>query len=140
MKKCKRCKVLKNIKEFCHKQASKDKLDYWCKECHKKYEELNKEKIAKRHRKTNGKRYWENLEESRKKARECYAKNKSSQWRLRFEILKRDSFTCQYCGRKAPDVELHVDHKYPKSKGGLSIKGNYITACMECNIGKSDIF
>ena len=24
--------------------------------------------------------------------------------KLRFEVFKRDSFTCQYCGRKAPDI------------------------------------
>lgn len=30
--------------------------------------------------------------------------------KLRFEVFKRDKFTCQYCGAKAPDVVLHVDH------------------------------
>jgi hypothetical protein len=24
--------------------------------------------------------------------------------RTRFEVFKRDEFTCQYCGRKSPDV------------------------------------
>lgn len=36
--------------------------------------------------------------------------------RTRFRILERDNFTCQYCGNKAPDVILHVDHKIPFSK------------------------
>ena len=45
------------------------------------------------------------------------ARNKLSQ-RLRFEVFKRDSFTCQYCGRKAPDVLLEADHIEPVSKGG----------------------
>ena len=30
--------------------------------------------------------------------------------KMRFEVFKRDKFTCQYCGRKAPDVILEVDH------------------------------
>lgn len=39
---------------------------------------------------------------------------------LRFEVFKRDSFTCQYCGRSAPEVVLEVDHIVPVSKGGTN--------------------
>jgi hypothetical protein len=59
--------------------------------------------------------------------------------KVRFEVFKRDSFTCQYCGAQAPDVILHVDHIHPVSKGGLSDVLNLITACNNCNYGKSDI-
>jgi hypothetical protein len=55
---------------------------------------------------------------------------------LRFKILKRDKFTCQYCGRKAPEVVLHVDHKIPKSKGGTKSESNLVAACFDCNMGK----
>jgi len=67
-------------------------------------------------------------------------RNKSNKRRLklRFEILKRDNFTCQYCGRKSPEVILEIDHIYPKSKGGLDKAENYITACSDCNVGKGD--
>lgn len=54
----------------------------------------------------------------------------------RFRILERDNFTCQYCGRKAPEVTLEVDHITPTSKGGKNIATNLITACMSCNRGK----
>lgn len=57
--------------------------------------------------------------------------------RLRFETLKRDGFACQYCGRKAPNVTLHVDHIIPVAKGGSNAAGNLITACEECNLGKN---
>ena len=57
--------------------------------------------------------------------------------RKRFEILKRDLFTCQYCGGAAPDVELHVDHIHPVSKGGANNKFNLVTACKACNLAKS---
>jgi hypothetical protein len=54
----------------------------------------------------------------------------------RFKILERDNFTCQYCGRKAPEVILEVDHITPTSKGGEDIATNMITACRDCNRGK----
>lgn len=58
---------------------------------------------------------------------------------LRFRVLQRDEFRCQYCGG-TPDkgYELHVDHILPRSKGGKTELENLITACRECNIGKSD--
>ena len=60
-------------------------------------------------------------------------------YKLRFEILKRDNFTCQYCGKSQKDgATLHVDHIKPFSKGGRTIPENLVTACFECNIGKSD--
>lgn len=59
--------------------------------------------------------------------------------RLRFEVFKRDSFACQYCGAQAPAVLLHVDHIQPRSKDGTSDLTNLITACESCNLGKSNI-
>jgi hypothetical protein len=56
--------------------------------------------------------------------------------KLRFEVFKRDSFTCQYCGRAAPDVVLHVDHINPVAGGGESDILNLITSCLDCNLGK----
>ena len=56
--------------------------------------------------------------------------------RLRFDILKRDNFTCQYCGKKSPDVELEVDHIEPYSKTEDSSPENLITSCKDCNRGK----
>ncbi|MEK0338211.1 MAG: HNH endonuclease, partial [Nitrosopumilus sp.] len=56
--------------------------------------------------------------------------------KLRFEIFKRDEFTCQYCGRKSPEVILEVDHIIPKSKDGTDEKENLTTSCFECNRGK----
>lgn len=58
--------------------------------------------------------------------------------RVRFEVFKRDRFTCQYCGRKAPDVILHADHVTPRAAGGGDDILNLVTSCRECNLGKSD--
>ena len=56
--------------------------------------------------------------------------------KIRFEVFKRDSFTCQYCGAKAPDVLLHVDHIIAVANGGTNEITNLITSCSACNSGK----
>jgi 5-methylcytosine-specific restriction endonuclease McrA len=58
---------------------------------------------------------------------------------LRFSVFRRDSFTCQYCGRRAPSVPLHVDDIVPWSSGGKTEFSNLRTACSVCNLGKSDL-
>ena len=58
--------------------------------------------------------------------------------KTRFEVFKRDGFTCQYCGKTPPTVILEVDHIDPKSNGGSDNTINLITACFDCNRGKSD--
>lgn len=57
--------------------------------------------------------------------------------RLRFEILRRDNYTCRYCGAKAPDVALQVDHVTPVALGGSDEPTNLVTSCTECNSGKA---
>jgi hypothetical protein len=59
--------------------------------------------------------------------------------RLRFEILRRDGMTCRYCGAKAPDVVLTVDHVIPVTLGGGDEPNNLVTACADCNSGKSSV-
>lgn len=56
---------------------------------------------------------------------------------LRFEVFQRDRHTCQYCGRRAPYVELEVDHLIPVARGGTDAVENLITSCRECNSRKS---
>ena len=56
--------------------------------------------------------------------------------KLRFEVLNRDNFACQYCGRRAPDVVLHVDHVHPVAEGGTNDLSNLRAACQPCNSGK----
>jgi hypothetical protein len=63
-------------------------------------------------------------------------KRKGISKKIRFEVFKRDSFRCVYCGRSAPEVILHIDHVQPHSKGGPDDIFNYVTACEDCNRGK----
>ena len=65
-------------------------------------------------------------------------KRKGLSQKTRFEVFKRDQFTCQYCGRKAPDVVLQVDHIVPVAEGGKNDILNLVTSCVDCNSGKRD--
>jgi hypothetical protein len=57
---------------------------------------------------------------------------------LRFAVLRRDGFRCAYCGRGEPDgVRLHIDHLEPVARGGRTDLDNLVTACADCNLGKS---
>lgn len=58
--------------------------------------------------------------------------------KIRFNVFKRDGFCCQYCGSKPPTVVLEIDHIHPVSGGGDNAADNLITACFDCNRGKSD--
>lgn len=66
------------------------------------------------------------------------AKRKAISKKTRFEVFKRDSFTCQYCGKSVPEVILNVDHIRPVIHGGDNDVLNLITACFDCNSGKGD--
>ena len=79
---------------------------------------------------------YENTEPIEQERIDCLPKRKTISKSLRYDVLKRDSFTCQYCGRSAPEVQLHVDHIVPVSKGGQNDISNLITACQDCNLGK----
>lgn len=57
--------------------------------------------------------------------------------RMRFEIMRRDNHTCRYCGASAPDVKLTVDHVVPQALGGGDEPANLVTACKDCNAGKT---
>lgn len=57
--------------------------------------------------------------------------------RLRYEVLRRDNHACRYCGRTAPEVKLTIDHVVPVALGGSDEPSNLVTACQECNSGKS---
>ncbi len=54
----------------------------------------------------------------------------------RFEVFKRNSFVCQYCGNKPPSVVLEVDHILAVANGGSNDCHNLITSCFDCNRGK----
>lgn len=75
----------------------------------------------------NGKKYNETSKRERKYMTD----------QMRYDVLKRDDFTCQKCGATAKDgAKLHVDHIVPVYKGGKTTMSNLQTLCDRCNIGK----
>lgn len=62
--------------------------------------------------------------------------------RLRFIVMRRDSFKCKACGSspaRGDQVTLVVDHVLPWSKGGETVLDNLQTLCELCNHGKGDL-
>lgn len=49
----------------------------------------------------------------------------------RREILRRDNYTCQYCGKHGSD--LTIDHVIPRRLGGGKTWTNVVAACPACN-------
>lgn len=56
--------------------------------------------------------------------------------RLRFFVLERDGFKCQYCGATGEGIRLQVDHRVSRADGGSDDPSNLVTACAACNHGK----
>lgn len=54
---------------------------------------------------------------------------------FKISILERDGYTCHYCGSYGDTI----DHKTPRSKGGLSTPSNCICSCKKCNFDKRDM-
>jgi hypothetical protein len=58
--------------------------------------------------------------------------------KVRMQVLKRDNRRCRICGRRPDDhtdLELHVHHIRPWSKGGVTDIANLITLCHTCHKG-----
>lgn len=55
---------------------------------------------------------------------------------VRIRVMKRDRFTCVYCGTTGAESELEIDHVHPVSKGGSHHISNLVTACRKCNQAK----
>jgi 5-methylcytosine-specific restriction endonuclease McrA len=60
----------------------------------------------------------------------------------RATVLKRDGYTCMYCGVKKSGGELTLDHIIPKSKfrngENPTFYENVTTSCKPCNAKKAD--
>ena len=56
----------------------------------------------------------------------------------RKNILKRDNYTCQYCGIVCKNIT--IDHIIPKDKKGADTWTNLVSACSHCNLKKGNQF
>ncbi len=57
----------------------------------------------------------------------------------RQNLLLRDKFRCQYCGKllKNPK-DRTIDHVIPKSRGGKTVWTNVVLCCKKCNLKKGN--
>lgn len=55
--------------------------------------------------------------------------------KYRDKVFERDNYQCQYCGS---ENNLTIDHIKPRSRGGLDIPSNLVTACFKCNLIKNN--
>lgn len=62
---------------------------------------------------------------------------KAMRW-SRMKVLKRDRYTCQYCGAQPGNSSLTIDHVLPQSRGGTSTWENTVACCGPCNGRKGD--
>jgi 5-methylcytosine-specific restriction endonuclease McrA len=55
----------------------------------------------------------------------------------RINVMTRDKFTCQYCGKQLPMRDLNYDHVIPRIQGGETEWENIVTSCYPCNDRKA---
>jgi hypothetical protein len=51
----------------------------------------------------------------------------------RSNVFSRDSYTCQYCGKRPPRAELNLDHVVPRAQAGRTSWENVVCCCVPCN-------
>jgi len=56
----------------------------------------------------------------------------------RVNIYARDSYRCQYCGKRTSISELTYDHVVPRAQGGRTTWTNIVTCCYDCNRRKGN--
>lgn len=55
---------------------------------------------------------------------------RSKRWKaLRMQVLERDDYRCQYCGKDA----RQADHVMPRKSGGVDDLANLVACCLRCN-------
>ena len=56
----------------------------------------------------------------------------------RQNLLERDDYRCQYCGKNLPAKELNMGHVVPRDRGGGTTWENVVISCIKCNSKKSN--
>lgn len=57
---------------------------------------------------------------------------------LRYQALMRSGGRCALCGATKDETTLHVDHIFPRSKGGKNTLDNLQVLCASCNEAKGN--
>jgi HNH endonuclease len=54
------------------------------------------------------------------------------------KLVRRDRFTCAYCGQRFAERDLQCEHILPESRGGRWSWMNLVSACGRCNHAKAN--
>jgi hypothetical protein len=67
--------------------------------------------------------------------------DRSIKGKLRLEVMRRDNFSCKWCGKNHTEdnIKIEIDHIKPYSMGGDDSIDNLQLLCKDCNIAKSNI-
>lgn len=57
----------------------------------------------------------------------------------RQNLMLRDQYQCQYCGKRPGPSELNLDHVIPRSRGGIDSWENLVVSCRPCNLKKGKL-
>ncbi len=73
----------------------------------------------------------EQIEREKNKAREL---RRTQWWKNR-----RAQGRCHYCGARVHPHSLTMDHVVPLARGGLTVRGNVVPCCKQCNTQKQSL-
>jgi len=63
---------------------------------------------------------------------------RTSKYAERDILYARDKYLCAYCGEVFANKDLTIDHVRAKSRGGMNVWVNTVSACKRCNHHKGD--
>ena len=67
-----------------------------------------------------------------------YLRRRSVSDSLKRTVLYRDNYSCCYCQTAVTFETVHMDHAFPRSRGGLTTFENLRSSCSSCDLAKSD--
>lgn len=151
MKKCSRCKTVKDYSNFPKDAGRKDGYGYVCKACqsilrHKHYiENRDKELQQQAEYRDKNRDYWIAWAQKHKSQRATRERNRRALKSTTgihtlndiADILEYQQGCCAYCGGVLS--AYHVDHVVPLIKGGSNTAENLVIACPACNLSKHDL-
>lgn len=71
-------------------------------------------------------------------ASEKETRQQAKKYQTDFREQKKNVSECPYCGGALNESDSHLDHIYPVSKGGHSVKRNLVFVCSGCNLKKKN--
>lgn len=54
-------------------------------------------------------------------------------------LKERPFLVCFYCHKRVDQERITLDHKIPKSRGGLTVRSNLVLSCKPCNNTKANL-